>query len=100
MGGHGGRHRWSASTDAGECDMRGLLLGCALAVLPALWAGDAQGVVQAQQAQQAPPKLTFEGDVALWTVAVKPDKTADFETIMSKLREGLMKSARPERQKQ
>jgi hypothetical protein len=44
--------------------------------------------------------LTFDGDVALWTVAVKPDKTADFETVITKLRDGLLKSSKPERQQQ
>ena len=56
--------------------------------------------------QAAPPaptahqKLTFEGDTALWTVAIKPDKTADFEQVMKRVREALMKSADPQRQKQ
>ena len=50
--------------------------------------------------QQAAPKLTFEGDTALWTVAIKPDKTADFEKILAKLKEGLAKSEKPERKQQ
>jgi hypothetical protein len=37
-------------------------------------------------------KLTFDGDTALWTVAVKPDKTAEFEQIMQKMRAALLKS--------
>ena len=45
-------------------------------------------------------KLTFDGDTALWTVAVKPDKTADFEQIMQKMRTALMKSADPMRREQ
>jgi hypothetical protein len=45
-------------------------------------------------------KLTFDGDTALWTVAVKPDKTADFEQIMQKMRSALMKSADPMRREQ
>jgi hypothetical protein len=44
--------------------------------------------------------LIFDGDVALWTVAVKQDKTADFETIVAKLRDGLLKSSKPERRQQ
>ena len=44
--------------------------------------------------------LTFDGDVALWTVAVKADKTADFETVVAKLRDGLLKSSKPERRQQ
>ena len=50
--------------------------------------------------QQTAPKLTFEGDTALWTVAIKPDKTADFEKIVARLHEGLAKSDKPERQQQ
>lgn len=57
------------------------------------------GQPQAGQ-QQAAPKLTFEGDTALWTVAIKPDKTADFEKIIAKLHEGLAKSDKPERKQQ
>ncbi len=59
--------------------------------------------VAAQAASPAPAahqKLTFEGDTALWTVAIKPDKTADFEQIMKRVREALMKSSDPQRQKQ
>jgi hypothetical protein len=46
------------------------------------------------------PTLTFNGDIALWTVAIKPDKTADFEAVMRRLRDALMKSADPNRRKQ
>ena len=53
-----------------------------------------------QPAAQTAPKLTFEGDTALWTVAIKPDKTADFEKIVAKLHEGLAKSDKPERKQQ
>ena len=42
--------------------------------------------VSAQNGQPAHQKLTFEGDTALWTIAIKPDKTADFEQIMAKMR--------------
>jgi hypothetical protein len=59
-----------------------------------------QPAAQQPAAQPAAPKLTFEGDTALWTVAIKPDKTADFEKIMAKLHEGLSKSEKPEQQKQ
>ena len=49
---------------------------------------------------QAPQKLLMEGDVALWSVAIKPDKTADFESVIGKLKEALQKSAKPERKQQ
>jgi hypothetical protein len=57
------------------------------------------GRAAAQNGGPAPLKLTFDGDTALWTMAIKPDKTADFERVMSKMREALMKSD-PVRQQQ
>lgn len=77
--------------------LSGMLLAGALALVPAF----SQGHAAAQEAAQpAAPKLTFEGDTALWTVAIKPDKTADFEKIVAKLHEGLVKSEKPERKQQ
>ena len=49
---------------------------------------------------QGAQTLTFEGDTAYWAVAIKPDKTADFEAVIAKLRDGLMKSDKPERRQQ
>lgn len=58
-------------------------------------------------AAQAPPEghqqvqgLTFHGDVALWTVAIKPDKTADFEKVLARVRDALQKSESPQRKQQ
>jgi hypothetical protein len=45
-------------------------------------------------------KFTFEGEAALWTVAIKPDKTADFEKVLGKLRQALTTSDKPEVRKQ
>lgn len=44
--------------------------------------------------------LTFSGDVALWTVAIKPDRTADFEKVLARVRDALQKSEKPERKQQ
>jgi hypothetical protein len=44
--------------------------------------------------------LVLTGDVALWTVAIKPDKTADFEKVLARVRDALQKSANPERKQQ
>jgi hypothetical protein len=41
-----------------------------------------------------------EGEVALITLLIKPDKTADFELVLSKLKEALQKSEKPERKQQ
>ena len=68
-------------------------------VLVGVVAGAGGRAVFAQTAA-APQKLTFDGNVALWTMAVKPDKTADFEKVMTKLRDGLLKSDKPERRQQ
>ena len=61
-------------------------------------------IAQAPQGSGAPAaereRLTFDGDVALWTVAIKPDKTADFERVMQRLRDALMKSDDPQRRAQ
>jgi hypothetical protein len=54
---------------------------------------------QAQQ-QSAESKLTFEGDTALWTVAIKPDKTSDFERVMMRVRDALSMSSDPLRRRQ
>jgi hypothetical protein len=56
--------------------------------------------VDAQNGQATHQKLTFDGDTALWTMAIKPEKTADFEQIMGKLRAALMKSSDPARRQQ
>lgn len=50
--------------------------------------------------QPAPQKFTLEGDVALWSVAIKADKTADYEQVLAKLKEALQKSEKPEAKQQ
>jgi hypothetical protein len=61
-------------------------------------------MAHAQQAEAPAAKaheaLTFGGDIALWTVALRPDKTMDFETVMHRVREALEKSAKPEHRAQ
>jgi len=44
--------------------------------------------------------LQFTGDVALWTVAIKPDKTADYEKVLTRLRDALQASDDPQRKQQ
>jgi hypothetical protein len=63
-------------------------------LLPAFSQGHGAAYAQAAQA------FTFDGEIALWSVSIKPDKTADFEQIMSRVREALMKSEKPERKQQ
>jgi hypothetical protein len=75
--------------------LSGVLLTGALLLLPAV----SQGHFSARVAAQA-QKLTFDGDTALWIVAIKPDKTADFEQLMGKVKEALQKSDKAERKQQ
>ena len=54
----------------------------------------------AQQAQAAPTARTFPTDGGLILNFIKPDKTADFEAVVAKLKEALQKSEKPERKQQ
>ncbi len=73
-----------------------------LAIVVFLMSASSVGPVaaQAEQAAATHQKLTFDGDTALWTVAIKPDKTADFERVMSRVQEALRKSADTQKQQQ
>jgi hypothetical protein len=54
----------------------------------------------AQQAQPAVNTRTFPDDAGMILNFIKPDKTADFEAVMAKLKEALQKSEKPERKQQ
>ena len=54
----------------------------------------------AQQATLAKSAYTFSGDAAITINVIKADKAADFEMIIGKLREALLKSTKPERAQQ
>ena len=59
--------------------------------------------LQAEQHDQAASPLTtrvFGSDAGLVLNFIKPDKTADFEAVMAKLKEALQKSDNPERKQQ
>ena len=64
-------------------------------VLGVLWSAPANA-----QAQAAPNARLFANDGGMVLNFIKPDKTADFEEVMAKLKEGLMKSTKPERKEQ
>jgi hypothetical protein len=63
-----------------------------------------QGAVTQAESQEADDKstskFTFEGEAALWTVAIRPDKTADFEKVLGKLHQVLTTTDKPELRKQ
>jgi pyruvate/2-oxoglutarate dehydrogenase complex dihydrolipoamide acyltransferase (E2) component len=54
----------------------------------------------AGQAQAAPTARVFASDAGMVLNFIKPDKTADFEAVMAKLKEALQKSDKPERKQQ
>jgi len=73
--------------------LSGVLLAGAMLMLPAF--------SQNAFAQAAPPqKFTMEGELALWSVAVNGDKTADYEKILAKVKEVLAKRDAPEAKQQ
>jgi hypothetical protein len=73
----------------------------AAVIVAVVVAGTTRNVGAQQPAPAAAAqKLTFAGDVALWTVAIKPDKTAAFEQIMSRVKDALLQSSDPVRQRQ
>ena len=83
----------------------GIFLACALMVLTAsLASAQAPATTQPATTQPAPaaaPKpVTFMGDVVLWAFTVNPDKTADYEQVIAKLKESLQKITRPEAKQQ
>jgi hypothetical protein len=54
----------------------------------------------AAAAQAAPTARMFASDGGMVLNFIKPDKTADFEAVIGKLKEALQKSAKPERKQQ
>jgi hypothetical protein len=71
-----------------------------VALVAVTLAGAATAAAQAPAEPAKPVLLLDEGDVALVTILIKPDKTADFEVVLNKLKEALMKSEKPERKQQ
>ena len=74
-----------------------------LALVAVTLAGASTAAAQepaAAPADPAKPVLTLNGDAAIITMLIKPDKTADFEFVLNKLKEALNKSEKPERKQQ
>jgi hypothetical protein len=65
-----------------------------------LTATTAYAQAPAAQAAAAPQTRTFNNDGGMILNFIKPDKTADFENVMNKLKEALGKSTKPERKEQ
>ena len=80
--------------------LSGMLLAAAILTLPAFsLTGHAQEAA-AQPAAAAPPKTTYNGDVAIVMYAINPGKEADYEKVIATLRGALAKSTAPEAKQQ
>jgi hypothetical protein len=85
--------------------LSGVLLAGAILVLPALSQGHGRLYAQAaatpaQTPAAAPPKTTYTGDSVLLAFSVAPDKVGDYEQVLAKLKDALMKSERAEAKQQ
>ena len=82
--------------------MRRFLMNiCVLAIAVfALTVAPARAQAPAAAPAAAPPQRAYNGDGGLMLIYVKPDKTADFEAAMARVKEALGKSTKPERQQQ
>lgn len=63
-------------------------------------AGAAGAAAQEPAQEPAKPVLTLEGEAAVMIVLIKPDKTADFESVIAKYKEALEKSDNAARKEQ
>ena len=75
------------------------LMLTAVGVLTSAGLAQAQAAAAAQAAP-APQARVFTGDVGVMYNVIKPDKTADFEMVIGKLKEALAKSEKPDRKAQ
>jgi hypothetical protein len=77
-----------------------IAVGLVVGVLAASTVQAQQATPPAQQAAAAPTKRVFASDGGMVLNFIKPDKTADFEAVIGKLKEALQKSTKPERKQQ
>jgi hypothetical protein len=75
-----------------------IALGLVVGLLSAGAARAQEPQQQAQQAQQA--KRVFASDAGMVLNFIKPDKVADFEAVIAKLKQALQSSDKPERKQQ
>ena len=73
------------------------VIAIAVAMAGAYRVGEA---AQAAADEHQKKGLLLSGDLALWTVAINPDKTTDFEKVLARVRDALQKSDKPERKQQ
>jgi hypothetical protein len=87
----------------GNVVARKAMMSAAWIAAGALWLGSVapQAQTPTSQSHQAESNArVFASDAGLVLNFIKPDKAADFEAVISRLREALQKSTNPERQQQ
>jgi len=77
-----------------------IVLGILVGVLAGSTARAQQPAAPAGQAQTVSNPRLFPNDAGMVLNFIKPDKTADFEAVMAKLKEALSKSDKPDRKAQ
>ena len=76
-------------------------IGLVAVALVAVISGGRAASAQAPAAPEpAKPVFTLNGEVAVITMLIKPDKTADFELVLSRLKDALQNSENPRRREQ
>jgi hypothetical protein len=91
----------SLATLATACRLGWIALGLVIGVMSSSTVQAQAPAAPAPAAQAAPPtKRVFAGDGAMILNFIKPDKTADFEMVLGKVKEALQKSDKPERKQQ
>ena len=80
--------------------LRGLQVLVSGVVLAALTLAGASVAAAQETAAKPAPVMTLEGDAAVVTILIKPDKTADFEAVLAKYKESLEKSDNAARKQQ
>ena len=76
--------------------LSGILLGLSLFVIPSFLPGDAGE--PARLFAQEP--FTFDGEVAMWSMAIKPDKISDFMEVLDRVKQALENSDDPNARRQ
>ena len=80
--------------------LSGLVLAGAMLILPAFSQSASAQEAAPAAAQPAAQKLTYEGDTVIVLYAANPGKDAEYEQVITKLKEALAKSSDPQAKEQ
>ena len=82
--------------------LSGVVLAGAISILPAFSQSVLAQEAAQQPAQQQPAvqKLTYEGDAVIIAYNINPGKDADYDQVLTKVRDALQKSPNPQAKQQ